>query len=209
MKATHFLGSIALLFVVTTYGQGVFQYDQQSSANETPFPGSGYVIQQIAPPFGQSFTPSLSAISFIRLKFSDANLSDSLGATLYVNIRSGSISGTILGATATVTMVNGFAGVADFFFTVALALTPGTTYYFEPVLQSGGPWNIDAGELFYPGGALYANGQPNPAGDCWFREGIIVPEPSTWALLLAGGVILSFARRFNFASRSGAQGSGH
>jgi len=151
-------------------------------------------MQQILSPWGQSFTAALSSIDFLRLKFNDGNTVDGLGATIYINLRAGSISGTIVSTTSPVAMGNGFAGVTTFLFPSSVPLSAGTTYYFEPILQSGGTWNIEAGEYNYPGGSLFANGLPVTASDLWFREGIIVPEPSSFALLVIGGCSLLWLR---------------
>ena len=68
----------------------------------------------------------------------------------------------------------------------SLPKTPGVLYYFEPVVQFGDIWNIDGHELNYPGGMAFYQGLPFSGSDLWFREGIIVPEPSSLALALSG-----------------------
>lgn len=187
-----FTGALTL----STLAQGTFLFDQQSSTDEsTPgYFGTG-VMQQMLPPFGQSFTPTLSSIGFIRLKLSDGNINDGLGATVFVNLRSGSISGPIIGTTDPVSMPSLFLGVAQFTLRNSVPLTPTSTYYLEPVLQSGGTWCLFAGSLSYPGGSFYENGQPVLQTDLWFREGTVVPEPSTFALLALGASALVWRRR--------------
>ncbi len=54
---------------------------------------------------------------------------------------------------------------------------------------------IGAVKDYYPGGSAYFNGQPQPASDLWFREGIVVPETSGLALLLAGAAVWGWVRR--------------
>ena len=192
------IGALLLLTVLCARGQGTFFYDQQSSLNETPPPyGSGGAMQAAIPPWGQSFTPTLSSIGFIRLMFDDGNVDDGLGATIYLNLRSGSTSGSIIGTTSSATMQNAFAGATTFAFPGAIPLAAGTTYYFEPVLQSGGTWNIQDGPYNYPGGSVFSGGSPVTASDLWFREGIIVPEPSSPALLIIGGCTFLWFRRKN------------
>ena len=83
-------------------------------------------------------------------------------------------------------MTDNFAGVTYFFFSTPTALSPGITYFFEPVVQSGDLWNIDSAEYNYPGGTGFNNGLPVGASDLWFREGIVVPEPSSVLLILMG-----------------------
>jgi hypothetical protein len=71
--------------------QGTFIYDQQSSTDESAWPyGAGGNLQN-STPTGQSFTPSLSAVGFVRLNLNDPNPINGLGATIYLNLRTGSI----------------------------------------------------------------------------------------------------------------------
>jgi PEP-CTERM motif-containing protein len=188
------IGSLLLLQPLMLMGQSSFTYDQQSSTSESPLPnGSGENIQ-FASPYGQSFTPTLSAVDFIRVKLNDPNPNNGLGSALYVNLRSGSIGGTILATSTSVSLPNAFTGVVNFFFSSSVALAPGATYCFQPVVQSGDQWNIIAGEYNYPGGNAFYQGLPLTSSDVWFREGI-VPEPSSAALALLGGVLVWFRRR--------------
>jgi hypothetical protein len=190
--------SVALFFLIPicAFAQGtMYVYDQQSSTDETPFPGDGGDMRQIAGPWGQSFTPSLSSIDFIRLKFADGNTSDAGGATVYLNLHADSLTGAVLGSTAAVTMPSNFAGTTTFLFPTSIALTPGTTHYFEPILVPGqGSWLINGGEYGYPGGSIFANGLPALGSDLWFREGVIVPEPSSVSLILLAGTLLYLRR---------------
>src|SRR5690242_8401107 len=85
-----------------SFGQGTFLYDQESSVNEIPpVPAAGTIIQQNSP-LGQSFTPSLTGIDFIRLKLSDNDAGNGLGATILLELRTGSITGTRIGLTGAV-----------------------------------------------------------------------------------------------------------
>lgn len=184
-----------LLLAYHAYAQGSFVYDQQSSTDESALSyGSGSVIQQMTPPWGQSFTPTLTSIGFIRLKLDDG-IPHTPGATMIINLRAGSIGGLILGSTEPISMPSGFTGVESFFFSTPISLTPGTVYYFEPVVVSGGLWNISISEYNYPGGSAWSEGQPGSGADLWFREGIIVPEPSCAALALLGALALRLACR--------------
>ena len=174
-------------------GQGVLVLDQYSWLDETPFPGTGSVMQN-ADPLGQSFTPTLSSVDFVRFKFADADSLQANGATVHVDLLSGSITGTLLGSTAPVFMPDGFAGVATFLFPASQPLTPGTTYYFSVILHAGSDaWAIDSGGYNYPGGMSYWQGAA-VGGDLWFQEGIVVPEPSLVTLFLLGGAGLAAAR---------------
>jgi hypothetical protein len=176
-------------------GQGTFIYDQQSSTNEGALPyGAGSVMQQIPQPWGQSFTPSLSSVNFIRLNLNDNDPSNSLGVTLRIDLRTNSIGGGILASTPAVSLTNGFTGVVNFFFSSSVSLTPSVVYYFQPIVQSGDLWNIESGPFNYPGGTAFAGGFAVPSSDLWFREGI-VPEPSAALLFLFGGGVVAWRHR--------------
>ena len=195
MKSRILCAAVAAL-CCSASGQGPIVFDQESSADETPYPyGSFGAMQDAVSPWGQSFTPTLSEVGFIRLSFTDGNLNDGLGAAVYVNLRSGSISGPIIGATSVVDMPSIFRGVSQFDFGSPVGVTPGTSYFFEPVLQSGGRWDLAGWSYNYPGGSAYSGGQPVPQSDLWFREGIVVPEPRASAFaLLAVCILLMRAR---------------
>lgn len=193
---TPWLGLIALFAACCAPGQGTFVFDQQTSTDEgLPAYGEGGTMQAFTAPWGQSFTPTLSGIDFIRLMFNDGNLTDGLGAAIHLELLSGSISGTLIGTTPPITMPNQFRGTASFFFPSTVSLSPGVKYYFQPILDSGGTWNIESGSYFYPGGNAYNNGAISGGGQLWFREGIVVPEPSSVALVLLGGAVLALLRR--------------
>lgn len=194
MKSIVF--SLAVIVAYAAQGQGTFIYDQQSSTDESPWPyGAGGTIQQIPAPFGQSFTPAFPAIDFVRLKLNDPNPNNALGATLYLNLRTNSVSGPILSSSTRVNLADSFTGVVNFFFADTVSLTAGSIYFFEPVVDSGDQWNISAGEYNYPGGSTFIQGLALPGSDLWFREGI-VPEP-TWASMawLVGAVALWLRHR--------------
>ena len=181
-----------------THAQG-FVYDQQSATN--PIVPRGHVgvdgLDIQPDPLTQSFIPAFSAIGFVQLEFQDITGNGNNGATVYVNLWSGSPninSATLLGSTAPVYMPEGFGefnpGVTNFYFSTPISLTPGQTYYLQPVVQSGdNPWDIwDPGNT-YPNGQLYGSGEFfQPSTDLWFREGV-VPEPTTLALFGLGGIL--------------------
>lgn len=202
----HLLRVQLILYVLaaSASGQGTFIYDQQSSTDEVHIlPGETFSIQSATPPWGQSFTPSLSPIGFIRLGLDDGNVNDGLGATVYVNLVAGSIGGTVIASTMPITMPNNFAGFPTFYFPTAVSVKPGVTYYFTPVVQSGGTWDILSSDYNYQGGSLWENGTPALPSDLWFREGVVTPEPSPLALLSVGTVayiILSRRARLRHAS---------
>jgi hypothetical protein len=183
------------LFETIALSQGTLLFDQQSSTNETP-PGLGDGVSiQAASPYGQSFTPGSNAVDFIRLKIDDSFPSDGLGGMLHIDLKAGSIFGTTLASTTPVTLSNGFAGVVTFFFPAPISLAPGSSYVFEPIPDTGNFWNVAADEYNYPGGTAIYQGSPLTGSDLWFREGIIVPEPSSGMIALLGVSTVFYARR--------------
>jgi hypothetical protein len=192
-----FILAVLLPFAPCARAQGTFQYDQQSVFNDTTLgeTASGIMANQ---PMGQSFTPSLSSVDFIRLQLYEGNSGTGPGTGVYLNLRSGSITGPIVSSTAPVFLANGWlAAYVTFTFPTPVPVTPGVTYYFQPIVQSG-DWSVGTYNpgYNYPGGTAIGRGIPNPASDLLFREGIIVPEPSSASLLLlAGGVAWSLGRQ--------------
>jgi xanthosine utilization system XapX-like protein len=209
MKKT-FQNLLVAMFVAAslqTHAQG-FVYDQQSATNGvSPFANNvdGLYIQ--TEPLTQSFIPTLLSIGFLQLEFEDVPNNGNSGATVYVNLWTGSPnvnSATLLGSTTPVFMPDGFvnsglgvAGITNFYFSAAIVLTAGQTYYLQPVVQSGdNPWAVVTIGNTYPNGQLFASG----AGfntDMWFREGVMAaPEPATLALVGFGGILVyTFKRR--------------
>jgi hypothetical protein len=193
LKVLSFCGALSCSALAR--GQGIFVYDQQSVTNDSAG-GEGAPIIQSSQPIGQSFTPTLSSVGFIRLFVGDSAF-NGLGATMYVNLRADSITGPILGSTDPVFMRDGFAGRTNFLFGSPVAVTPNVTYFFEPVVQSGDLWGIvDDPNYHYAGGTAFGFGQPQPPFDLWFREGIIIPEPCGVSLiLLAAGILVGRHRK--------------
>jgi len=186
-------------------GQGTttFTYDQQS-ADESHMMDLGFIIQSNQPA-GQSFTPLLASVGFVRLHVISGQNSSS-ASTLYVNLRSDSITGAVLAVTAPLHLTGIFADTVNFFFTNAVPVNAGTTYFFQPVVVTADTGiQTFYGAYNYPGGAMFLNGAAISAGDLWFREGTydIVPEPSTFSLILASGVAWRYTRRLRAVRRSG------
>jgi hypothetical protein len=186
----------ALLLLPALAGaQGTMIFDQQSSDESNG--GVGLSVIQDSQPIGQSFTPSLDGVGFVRFHFFDFVRNNGIGAILYVNLRTDSITGPIIESTAPVALPDNFGsvntGFVDFFFPGNIPLQPGVKYYFQPIVQSGDRWGMFGDSFGYPGGDLYSGGTAF-SSDFWFREGVIVPEPSLPALLMAGAGISLYLR---------------
>jgi hypothetical protein len=206
MKANLYILQCALLaFTLPVQGQGAFVYDQQSIT----------IVEGAAPigptyqPVGQSFIPTLSSVGFVELYLYEGDVLSSVGGTVYVNLRSESINGTIQGSTSAISLPDNFVGIVTFLFSTPVLLTPGMTYYLQPVIQSGSAGFASyVTDGSYLGGAEIIQGVTIPDRDLWFREGIVVPEPSSLTLfflacalvvrrrLLGCGLFLS--RRLHF-----------
>src|SRR5882762_10044199 len=143
MKTFQRLLSLLVSVPVCAAAQGTFVFDQQSSDESNG--GSGGTTIQDFQPLGQSFTPSLNGIAFVRLNLFDVNGNNGQGATIYVNLRSDSITGSIVSSTAPVALPDNFGlplntGYVMFFFPAEVPLLPGTKYFLQPIVQSGDKW---------------------------------------------------------------------
>jgi hypothetical protein len=211
MKTT-ILNLTAAIFIAASlqaHAQGTLVYDQQST-NVPVSPFNNYVdgLYIQTAPLTQSFTPSLSAIGFVQFEFEDVPGNGNNGATVYVNLWTGSPninSATFVSSTTPVFMQDGFmndglgvAGVTNFYFSTPITLTPGQTYYLQPIVQSGdNPWAIVTIGDTYPNGQLYGSGAFfQPSTDLWFREGVTsVPEPTALALIGLSGILAYVFKR--------------
>ena len=135
-------------------------------------------------------------MDFVRLYVGDYIFPNGPGAQIYVNLLSGSITGSVMGTSSTIFMPGSFSGYTNFVFPGSVALTPGTTYYLEPVALSGNPNTQILASFAYPNGTLYSSGTAQNA-QLWFREGIAVPEPSAlaFALVALTAAVASKGRR--------------
>src|ERR1022692_254339 len=187
MKTIILFGTV-LTLAYSIKGQGILIYNQQSATETTG--GGGAVSIQSNQPLGQSFTPKLSSIGFSRLF-----VEGGLGTSLYVNLRTNSITGPILGSTDLISFGGTFAGYSNFFFSTSVTVIPGATYFFQPVLQSGGGAVVAYNSYNYQGGNAFEQGVSLPSIDLWFREGIVVPEPSSLSLIIGSGVLFYVRRK--------------
>lgn len=173
-------------------GQGTVIYDQQSSTDETPIPilsGHAYYGNEV-----QGFTPTLSSIDFIRVQLAGPFYSGP-DALAYLTLMT-SLNGPAIATTATSALPPGSAGPTTFVFPSSVSLTPGSEYFFQYWITAPHIWTIGTGSYNYTGGDSYWGGLVLAGGmQYWFREGIIVPEPSSAALLLLGGAAFVCLRR--------------
>src|SRR5207247_10821815 len=132
-------------------------------------------ITSFQQPVGQSFTPSLSSVAFVRLQLLDAIAGNDLGATILINLRTNSITGPVLASTDPVLIPDGFpgpntVGFIDFFFPVPVAVIPSVPYYFQPLIQSGDGFLAGADIMGsnYAGGTAFVRGSSITGSDLWF-----------------------------------------
>jgi hypothetical protein len=161
------------------HSQG-FIVDQQS----TNLVDGSAPLNIIGQPMGQSFRPQFNSIGFVTLNLFDADaFQNNFGASVYVNVRSNSVTGLILGTSATVFMPGQFFGITNFLFSAPVSLVSGATYYLQPVVQTGFGWGSYITDGSYAGGSLIRDGTPFSGRNLWFQEGVIgTPEPSSLAL---------------------------
>lgn len=205
MKRPKVLITALTILCLVAQGQ-IYVYDQESVTSDTELGASGYNIQT-EQPIGQSFTPTLSSVGFVRLYIQNGEEMPIPPATVYVNLLANSITGPVLGQSESVSLPGGQFTDAplNFFFVSPVTVTPGVTYYLQPVAESNPDVTyVIASGYLYSGGTLFLNGAPYSPEDLWFREGIVVPEPSAlWLVLLGSGVwlFLRNKKRFGLSSK--------
>jgi len=140
----------------------------------------------------QSFTPLIPAVSFVQFSQNLPAFPGNDQVAFMVNLRPGAYNGPIISSTDPVVLVNHLTQICTFYFPANIQVSPGQLYFFEPVLQSAGFLDIGTkSPSGYLGGALWSNALMDPQADLWFREGIVVPEPgSFWLLLFGSGVFI-------------------
>jgi len=146
----------------------------------------------IASPLGQSFVPSSTGLDAVELViFGTCPIGQTANVT--VQIRSGSITGEIVGTSSTVPVpCVAFHYIAHFDFPVPITLDPGATCVIEVVAAPLNPGD-SVGVMFhntnpYAAGSAILQGIADPARDFWFREGAAVATPTaqtTWGQIKA------------------------
>ncbi len=195
------LCNLAAVFAASRLlAQGTMLVDQQS------FDLATAITDTSIAGIGQSFTPTLSLIDYVQFGVADI----SPGSMVFVNLRQNSMSGQILGTTDTQAVpLNDGHVPTTYLFPTTVTLNPGTTYFLEPVvvfnafqitILTSNPLSPNPNP--YPGGSAL-HGNIAGSYSLWFSEGIIVPEPSTWALLTLGGtMIIAVGARKRIACRA-------
>ena len=200
MRLSLILTTLALA-AYSAHGVGILQFDQSVSPLTAPSLFVNIATYPTPYPTGQSFVPTLSSIGFVQFYLNDANPIQGF-STLYVDIWSGSMGGVLLGQTDPVTVGPFTAGAVTFSFSNPVALTPGTTYYLQPSIQSGDVESAGLAGNTYGNGMAFISGIGDTQEDLWFREGIVVPEPSTFSLAMVGLVgIARVLRRLEAKNR--------
>jgi len=158
MNARLVIGNILLLsLLLESHAQGTVVYDQQSST-ESRF-GEAATVIQFGSPLGQSFTPTLSQVGFIRLRLNDGNINNGLGVTMLLNLCANSVTGSVVATSLPLVMPDNYLGTSDFLFSTPATVTPNDTYFFRLVVQSGDLWQVNLGNSFgYTGGSAYFSG---------------------------------------------------
>jgi hypothetical protein len=152
----------------TTFQVTVWPYyiDQANTARRT-------LSQNIVgfSPVGQEFTPNFETLDVVELYLDGGTT----GAEFKINIRSGTITGTIVSESNTVTLPgNNFEGEVSFDFD-GVVLIPNEIYVIELVHISGdsGHWMVaSTSRNSYPHGRQILRGEPQENNDLWFREGV-------------------------------------
>ena len=171
-----------VIFLVVSPDRIDTTFDQTNTG-----PPLGTVSQNLKEfsPLGQSFTPAKPSLNFVNL------LTEYGSATVKLNIRSGSISGPIIGTSeATVIPPSSSPRVSSFRFAQPMSLTPGSLYVIEPIAVCGSTLIVSTGRNSYIGGTQILGGIAQTNTDLWFQEGTSSPARRAW--LLPGAGLIAF-----------------
>ena len=194
-RITFWTGSLLVMILAVSISPAkadTITFDQTNTGLPE---GSSFQNIQVFSPIGQSFTPTLASLNFVDLL--TATTGSASPFTLEVEIRSGSISGTILGVSQP-TMVTPPSAtstiVTPFTFSMPVTLVPSDLYVIQVLAISGDALVGSSGINNYPGGTQILGGIAQPNNDLWFQEGISVPEPGELLMLVTGLIgLLTFA----------------
>lgn len=192
-------------------------YDQIAPSGTTYNTNSYLGLQQGG--IVQSFTPTRQSVDYIQILLANFTPDYTPPGAFYINLRTGSFDGPVLASTFPVA---GAWGPATFYFPASVHVTPGTTYYFEPRVRSGGlNWACNFGQYYYSRGNLFLGGVTPSWYSLWFREGVLLPQwprftiqpqsqllsqgqDATLTGFATGGPMPTFQWQFNGANLSGA-----
>ncbi len=186
---------LALLLALSGPAQGqrdcpcdcFWDIDNDSSLNF-----GGYVVGP-GTQVGQEFVPDEPSIDRVELRVN----AQGPGANAFVRIREGSITGRVVGSSATVGVeVTGpLLSSPVFAFAQPVPVVPGNLYVLEVAHGGGSSVGVfNAGADNYPSGDAIQNGLVQPGADLWFRVGqtrspIVVPDQSNDAFSSGGSVL--------------------
>lgn len=168
LTGQSFTGDIAALAApnVGTFDESLI-LDQSFDPGGGPNVGWNWV--QYHQPIGQSFTPTNPQLRRVDLGLENPSTA-SVSATL--NVRQGTISGSMVGTQVFSVPVQGLAWVSVYFDpSPGVAVVPGMPYVLE--LVAAGPaalrWYIMTPGGYYAGGTAITDGVPDPNGDYFFK----------------------------------------
>lgn len=137
----------------------------QSFAPDFLAPGVGWVYVQEHQPIGQSFTPTYPQLWRVDLGLENPT---SNSASLTLNVRKGSISGSIVGKQTFSVPPKGPSWVSVYFTPYpGVALTPGAQYVLDLAGTGAATvrWYLQTPGGSYPGGSAVTDGKVDPNGD--------------------------------------------
>ena len=201
MRKSLFVAVLGLCFTAgsTKALADTFIVDQANLFDDCSRGCFGYNVQDFAP-IGQSFTPTLASLHDVEVAVEPAAIPGLPPSNLILEIRAGSITGTVLGtATNPVYSSTGYEDsyFALFDFNPTITLVPGDSYVFDLEAPAATAFLMlpDANNP-YPGGTAFLSGAPRGGGgDFYFSEGPQVPEPFSMALLATAAGATFWLRR--------------